>query len=105
MKDQDFKKIFTEQKIDVPDEGFSEHVIRQLPERRSRLPQIIMGVFIMIGLALMFVIQDVTPLLKQIDSLIAAINQQQMPSLTSVVTYLCLLATCGIIGYSIAGTE
>ena len=101
MNDQDFKKIFTAHKTDVPDNGFSEHVVRQLPERKNRLSQIIMAVFTLIGLILFFVIQGITPLLEQINHLIVSISHLQAPSPSSVITYISLLATIGIVGYSV----
>ena len=105
MNDQDFKKIVTAHKVDVPDEGFSERVIRQLPERKSMLLQVVMMVFIMIGLILTFVIQGVTPLLEQIKDLIVSISHLQAPSLSSVITYINMLATVGIIGYSVTQVD
>jgi len=101
MQDQDFKKLFVTHKAEVPDEGFSEHITKQLPERKSLLPQIIMATFIVIGLALVFVIQGFVPVIDQIGSLITSISQMQMPSLTSVITYLSLLLSTGIISYSV----
>jgi len=63
MNDTDLRKIVIAHKFDIPDEGFSERIVRQLPERKSMLPQLVMAVFIMIGLALTFTILGVTPLL------------------------------------------
>jgi len=97
----DLKKIFTAHRADVPNEGFSERVMRQLPERKSVLPQMIMVVFIMIGLGLTFLIQGVTPLLEQINSLITSISLLQAPSPIAVITYLSTLGLTGIIGYSV----
>jgi len=105
MNDQELKKIFIAKKVDVPDEDFSERVMRRLPERRSVLPQIVMVVFIMIGLALTFFIQGVTPILAQIDSLITSISHLQAPSPIAVITYLSVLGLIGIIGYSVAQAD
>jgi len=101
MTDQDFKKLFAAHQIDIPDEGFSERLIRNLPGRKSLLPQLIMGSFIMIGLVFVFAIQRFTPVFDQIYSLVAAISLSQMPSLSSVVTYLSMLTLTGIITYSV----
>jgi len=98
----DFKKIFVAHRVDVPDEGFSERVVRQLPKRSSMLPQIVMAVFIMLGLALTFAFQGVTPLIEQINSLITSISRLQAPSPIAVITYLGVLGLTGIIGYSVA---
>ena len=105
MNDQDFKKIFSAHRVDIPDDGFSERVIRQLPERKSLLPQTVMVVFVMIGLALTFAIQGVTPMLEQINSLITSISHLQIPSPGSIITYIGALALTGIIGYSVAQAD
>ena len=105
MSDQDFKKIFVAHKVDVSDNGFSKRVIRQLPERKNILPQMVMAVFIMIGLALTFALQGVTPVLDQINNLVISISHQQMPSPASVTAYLGVLALLGIISYSVMRTD
>ena len=101
MNDQDFKKIFVAHKVDIPDNGFSERVIKQLPEQKNILPQMVMAVFIVIGLMLVFVLQGFTPLLDQINNLAVSISRVQIPSPASIVGYFCVLALLGIIGYSI----
>jgi len=105
MDDQDFKKIFTTHKSDISDDGFSKRLIEQLPERKSILPQAVMIVCIMIGLILTFAMQGFTPLFEQINSLITSISHLQMPSLSSIFTYLGVLIMTGFIGYSIMRTE
>ena len=105
MDDQDLKKIFSEHKVDAPDDGFSERIISQLPKRRNMLPQIVMVVFILMGIMLTLAIQGVQPLLEQIGDLITSISHLQMPSLISVVTYFSILSLLGIIGYSVAQAD
>ena len=101
MNDQYFKEIFTKHKIDIPNKGFSERVVRQLPERKSLLPKFIMLASITIGLVMFFSIIEITPLVEQINDLITSINNLQIPSLSSVFTYLGLLTIIGIICYSL----
>ena len=105
MNDKDFKKIFIEHKVDIPDDGFSEHVAGMLPKRKSILPLAVMIIFIFIGLAITFAIHGVTLLFNQINDLFMSVSQMQMPSLSSVVTYIGALALLGIIGYSIAQAD
>ena len=105
MNDKDFKKIFIEHKVDIPDDGFSEHIARMLPKRKSILPQTVMIIFILIGLAITFAIHGVTLLFNQINDLFMSVSQMQMPSLSSVVTYIGALALLGIIGYSVAQAD
>ena len=105
MNDQDFKKIFATHKVDVPDNGFSKRVNAQLPERKSILPQIVMAVFIMIGLTLVFVLQGFSPLLDSINNLIASISHKQIPSPYSIAAYFGILALLGLIAYSITNAD
>ena len=105
MFDSDFKKIFAAHRVDVPDEGFSGRFMRQLPERKSMLPQMVMVFFVMLGLALTFAVHGVTPLLEQINSLIVSISSLQAPSPIAVFTYLGTLSLIGIISYSIAQAD
>ena len=102
MNEQDFKKIFTSNKVDIPDNGFSERIVRQLPERTNILPQIVMTIFITIGLVLTFAIQGVAPLLEQINSLITSIINLQPPSPISIIAYISVLGLVGTIGFATA---
>jgi divalent metal cation (Fe/Co/Zn/Cd) transporter len=106
MNDNDFKKLFTTHKADIPDDGFSERVIRRLPERRSVLPQMVMIIFIMIGLILTFAMPGfATSVIEQISSLATSISHSQVPSASSIAVYLGMLALLGTIGFSVAQVE
>jgi len=105
MDDKHFKTIVTAHKMDIADEGFSERVIRQLPERRNMLPRIVMMTFILIGIAFIFAVQGITPLLEQIGSLIASISRLQAPSTGAIVTYIGVLSIIGAIGYGVAQAD
>jgi len=100
MNEQDFKKLFVTHKADIPDNGFSERIVRQLPERTNILPQIVMTVFIAIGLVLTFAIQGITPLLTQIGNLVTSISHLELPSLISVIAYFSVLGLVGIISFA-----
>ena len=105
MNEQDFKKLFIDHRVNFPDDGFTERVIRQLPERKSTLPQIVMVIFAMIGLGLTFAIQGVTPILEQINSLITSVSHLQIPSPGAIITYISALVLTGIIGFSVAQAD
>ena len=105
MNDSDIKKIFIAHRVDIPDDGFSERVISRLPERKSILPQAVMSVFVMIGLAITFAIHGITPMLEQLNSLVTSITLLQAPSLSSVIAYFVVLSLMGIIGYSVAQAD
>ena len=101
MNDQDFKTKFLAHKIDVPDDGFSEHIIRQIPEHKSLLPQIIMIVSVTVSLVLLFVLQSFVPIIEQIHLLVTSICRMQMPSLSAIVSYMGILTMTGTIGYTV----
>ena len=101
MKDQDFNNIFIKHKIEIPDEGFSERVIKKLPERKSLLPKFIILSSIIIGLVIFFSIIEIAPLIEQINNLFASISKLQIPSLSSVFTSIGLLTMIGIISFSL----
>jgi len=102
---QDIKKIFEAQRVEFSDEGFSERVVRQLPERKSMLPQLVMVVFVMTGLAFTFAIQGILPMLEQINSLVYAISHLQAPTPSAVITYFGALGLIGIIGFAVARVD
>ena len=101
MNEQDFSKIFEAQKREFPDEGFSERVFRNLPERKSLLPQIVMAAFVMLGLSLLLATRVFDIVLEQVGSLFDSIVQMQVPSASAVIIYLGLLGMVGLIAYSI----
>jgi len=105
MNDKNFKNVFIEHKIEIPDEGFSERIIRKLPERKNILPQIIIVTFIVIWVSFTFFIQGITPIIEQIDNLITSINNLQVPSANSVIILFVLLGVTGIISYSLMQVE
>ena len=106
MNNKEFNDLFKSHKIEIPDDGFSEHVIHRLPERRSILPQIIMSGFILMGLVLTFAMPGFTTLvLEQIHSLITSIHHSQMPSASAIAVYLGMLGLLGTIGYSVARVD
>jgi len=106
MNDNDFKKLFEAHKIDRSDDGFLERVVRQLPERKSLLPQMVMIAAIIIGFTLTFAMPGFTTcVLEQIYSLTASINQLQAPTASAIITYFGLLTLLGTVGYSVAQVD
>jgi len=105
MNEQDFTKTFEAYKHEFPDNGFSEHVTKHLPERRSIFPQIMIVVFVLLGLAVMFSIQSFSPILEQINSLFNAIGQLKIPPASAIFTYFSVLGLIGLIGYSVVQAD
>jgi hypothetical protein len=105
MNEQDFTKTFEACKYEFPDDGFSERVIKHLPERKSIFPQIVMAAFVLLSLVIMFLIQDFTPILEQINSLINAMSQLKIPSASAIMVYFSVLGLIGLIGYSVVQAD
>ena len=105
MNEQEFKQIFLKQKVDIPDENFSERIAKHLPERKSMLPHLLMAIFTIVGLALMIAIQGITPIIEQFNRLIASVCHLQMPTSTSIIAYVGALTITGFIGYSVAHAD
>ena len=53
MNDNELKKIFRQQKHEIPDDGFSERVLRQLP-RDSAMPLWEKGVWVLLSGCVLF---------------------------------------------------
>ena len=102
MNDNDFKKIFVAHKVDVQDDGFSGRVIRKLPEQNSVLPQMVMIISVVVGLALMFATSGFAHFLEQINSLLISVSQLKIPSPNAIIAYISVLewgmrnAECGV---------
>ena len=105
MDNTDFKKIFVAHKVDVLDEGFSERIIRQLPERKSMLPQTVMVIFIAIGIVIVYIIHGFAPLLEQINNLAISISRYQIPSPSAIITYIYIMLLTVMIGVSVMQTD
>lgn len=48
------KKFFSENRIDVPDDGFSKRVMRRLPNRTRRISRLWTAVCVVVGLMIFF---------------------------------------------------
>ena len=105
MNDKEFKKLFVAHRADIPDEGFTERIIRQLPDRKSVLPQVVMVVAVVLGLTFTFAIQGITPILEQINSLLTSVSHLQIPSAGAIITYIGTLGLTAIIGFSVAQAD
>ena len=105
MNDNCFKKLFEAHKDDVPDNGFSKRVIRQLPKRNSVWPQMVMITSVVVGLALMFAALGFAYFLEQINSLLISVSQLKMPTPSAIITYISALALTSLIGFSVAQAD
>lgn len=105
MNDRELRKIFTDRKAEVQDDGFTERVLGRLPERPSRFPQLVMAVCITIGVALIFAFVDFASMAKQFEILAASIARTEMPPPGAVAVYLGVSVVAGMIGYSLSRVE
>ncbi|MCL1973289.1 MAG: DUF5056 domain-containing protein [Bacteroidetes bacterium] len=101
MHEHDLKKLFDPLKTAIPDQGFSEEVVQRLPKRKNLLPQIVLIVFILLGLILTIGIQGVTNIHEQIVGLSKSIGQMQAPSSIAIITYLGLFLWTVTTGYAL----
>ena len=105
MNEQEFSKIVREHKLEFPDDGFSKHVISHLPQRKSILPQMVMALFVILGLTLMLIFQIFVPVLEQINSLVYSISKMQVPSASAIIIYLGVVGLVGLIGYAMVQAD
>jgi len=100
INEDELKSFFTKNRSEIPDNGFSKRVQQYLPPRKSVLPQIVMLICIATGLSLTLSITGVSAILVQLLSLVDSVALMQIPSLSSVMTYLGILATLSFIGFA-----
>ena len=102
--EQDLKRIFKAKRLDIPDNGFSQQVRRNLPERKGTLLQIIVPLSAIAGFAIVVAIFGVMPIYNQMLDLTTAISRLQMPSAMSLFTYLGGMAVLASIAFTAAET-
>ena len=103
MNDKDLKTLFVSHKVDNPDDGFSERVVRRLPQRTNILSQVIMITFISIGFVLVFVLQGFAPIFEQISQLGTSMREMEISSIVAVATSLIIWTfLLGTVGFSVA---
>jgi len=105
MNDKEFKKIFISHKFDVPNEGFSERVIRQLHERNNLLPHIVMITFVVFSLVFMFALNGFANFFEQINNLLISVSLMQIPLPSTIITCFTAFALTLFIGFSVAKVD
>ena len=105
INEQDLKKFFVENKSEISDNGFSKNLQYLLPQRKSVLPQIIMFVCIVAGLSLTIFMTGFSNIETQFFSLIDSVVHLQIPSASSIMTYLGVLAALAFVGFAVAETD
>jgi hypothetical protein len=70
MNEQQIKKIFTDQKKEMPDDGFTRRAAYRLPERVSLFPQLLMGICAVLAAAFLFILLSSAPVREQIGLLV-----------------------------------
>jgi len=105
INEHELKIFFAENKSEISDNGFSKHVQHRLPTRKSVFPQVVMSVCIIAGLSLTIAITGFSTIQTQLFSLINSVVHLQIPSVTSIMTYLGMLAALSFIGFAVAETD
>ena len=105
INEQKLKSFFKENKSEIPDNGFSKRVLHHLPTRKSVFPQVVMLICVVAGLSLTVAVAGFSTIQTQLLSLIDAVAHLQIPSATSIMTYIGVLATLSFIGFAVAETN
>ena len=85
--DKKIHELFQSQRREIPDNGFSQRVMKDLPKKNSLLPKIIIPACFILGCILTFIVQSPFLFLEQLNDLGIAISQFRIPSASSVITY------------------
>jgi hypothetical protein len=100
--EQDLKRIFEAKRLDIPDNGFSQQVRRNLPERKGIFLQIIAPLSAIAGFAIVVAIFGTMSIYNQMLDLITAVSRLQMPTMTSLFAYLSGMVMLGFIAFAAA---
>jgi len=105
MTDEDIKRIFVAHRAEFVDAGFTEGVKNRMPQRPNYIPQIVMFACSIIGLVIVVWIQGFEPLMHNMSDLFVSLSRMQMPSFASMATFLGMLASVCIVGFSVESVE
>lgn len=79
------KKFFSENRIDVPDDGFSRRVMRRLPDRTRRISRLWTAVCVVVGL----LISSETRASRFLCRASTAYSQMSLPAMSSSTILIC----------------
>ncbi len=100
MNDVQIKGLFRSQKTEVADNGFSRRIVARLPRRGNMMPQVIVALFSLAGVAAIVAITGVKPLEELWKGVLLSFPGVSLTG-TMMSTYLFTVAAVTIIGLSI----
>lgn len=103
--DKELHRFFKLNKSDVPDNGFSERVMKDLPKRNNIFSQIIIASCAVLGLILTVAIQGFTTFFTLIDDLMVSISHFQIPSSSSVMAFFTGIILMGSVYFAVRQSE
>lgn len=101
MNEKELRKIFTDHKKEVSDDGFTRRTVSALPERPALLPRWVTGLCVAAALASLWFVFTTAPVTEQLRLLVDSIARLKMPSTFSVAVYVGILTLLGAVGYSL----
>lgn len=93
------RKFFEENKIDVPDDGFSRRVMRRLPDRERRLSRVWTAVCAVLGVLLVVKNDWLGVVWAQVQGLFDKASELPLMSGSHVVMFLSVLIVISLWGY------
>jgi hypothetical protein len=103
--DKDLERLFKECRNEIPDNGFTENLKDRLPQRPSFLPQIVMCICILVGMAFVFMIHSFETIVDNTYKFVLAVSQLQCPPIDLTLTCLGVLFCVCTIAYAMVTTE
>jgi len=100
-EDKELYNFFKSGKKDIADKGFSQDVMRKLPQRMNILPYLIIVICAVSGLLLTVSIVGADTFTQQINSLAISLSRMQIPSLSSITAYIAGLISIGTISFAV----
>lgn len=104
-EDKEFQYLFKSIKDEIPDKGFSQEVMNKLPKRLNILPYLIIVVCAILGLSLTLNIVGVELFVEQIYSFALSLSRLEMPSISSITTYIVGLILLSTVSFAIYRTD
>ncbi|MDR2119865.1 MAG: DUF5056 domain-containing protein [Tannerella sp.] len=106
--EKDLKRMFSEQRREIADDGFSRGVKRRLPARPSCFPQMLTGGCAMIGMAAVFLLSDGGWIITGMSELFVSLGRLEWPSsgaMLSGAAWAAMLFCTLLTGYGVAAAE
>ncbi len=102
LNDKELYQAFKSNKSEIRDDGFTKRVMKELPEQNNILPRIIVLLSIVLGTIITVIVLGSIPFFDQVGSMVTSISQLQVPSSSSVTTYITGIVLLSSIGFAMS---